>query len=254
MSLLRAPATGVQRVPLLDEIIRGTALHAVYQPIVSLAEPERPIVGYESLARYSESMPLAAPDLLFEYAARKRMAVDLDLACLQRGLSGGAGLPSHQLRFLNLQPVTLEEGKRLVELIAELSQQGLVPQGRVVLELTEHVTFRDVGRAAEYSDALREMGCKFAFDDVGSGFSHLKLLERIKPEYVKLANEFGTDFEQSSFKRKIIEHQLALAHDFDARVILEGIETEATAENAAALGIDMGQGWHFGRPGPLPQD
>lgn len=246
------PTTGVQRVPLLEEIIRSEKLYSLYQPIVSLSGAGRKAIGFESLARYSEPMPLASPDLLFEYATRKGMSVELDLACLQRGLRGAAALPVGAIRFLNLQPITLEEGERLLHLVSELDAQGLVPSGSVVLELTEHLTFRDVDRAAHYSDALREKGCRFAFDDVGSGFSHLKLLDRIKPEYIKLASEFGTDFEQSAFKRKIIEHQLALARDFAADVILEGIETEATAQNAADLGIELGQGWHFGRPAPLP--
>lgn len=242
------PAGGIQRVPLLEEIIASDSLYAVFQRVVSLSDPDRPVAGYEALARYAEAMPLSSPELLFEYASRKRMATDLDLACVERALRYGNALPEGKLRFINIHPLTLEEGTRLIRLV---SQQPQRPPGTLVFELTEHLSFQDVERAAAHSDELRRFGCHFAFDDVGSGFSHLKLLDRIRPEYIKLANEFGTDFETSTFKRKIIEHQVALAHDFDAKVILEGIETQSTADAASAMGIELGQGWHFGRPEPI---
>ena len=34
------------------------------------------------------------------------------------------------------------------------------------------------------------------------------------------------------------------------RVVAEGIETVGKAAALRALGIDYGQGWHYGRPGP----
>lgn len=238
----------IQRVPLLADIVASEFLRSVYQPIVDLRVEARPTIGFEALARYTDPMPLATPDLLFEYAHRKKGTIDLDLACVSRAVRQ-APAPAAML-FINLQPLTLEEGSRLLVLIDALLGERPDLRGRVVFELTEHVTFTSVDRAVEHADRLRERDVRFAFDDVGSGFSHLRLLDSIRPEYIKLSNEFGTGFEESRFKRKIIEHQVALAHDFDAAVILEGIETAATAEAAAELQIELGQGWLFGRPMP----
>lgn len=235
----------IQRIPLLEDIVTDPRLCSHYQPIVRLGDPPDRI-GFEALARYQDDMPLARPDLLFEYANRKKMTEDLDLACVRRAVEGGTRLPEGGLLFINLQPKTLENGRRLLELI---EKSGVSPS-RIVLELTEHVTFSDVEAAVSSSESLRALGVRFAFDDVGSGFSHLILLERIAPEFIKLADEFGTGFEQSQFKRKIIEHQMALARDFGASVILEGIETPETAAAAMDLGIEYGQGWHFARPAP----
>lgn len=235
----------IERVPLLEDIIGDERLISHYQPIVRLGEVHERI-GFEALARYGEPMPLARPDLLFEYAARKKMTEELDLACVTRALRGALKLPPEGLLFINLQPKTLEKGTRLRAVVSAAP----VPPSRIVFELTEHVTFNDVEAATAAAQELRELGVRFAFDDVGSGFSHLMLLDRIAPEFIKLAAEFGTGFEASPFKRKIVEHQLALAHDFRAEVILEGIETAETAAAAADVGIEYGQGWHLDRPAP----
>jgi len=38
-----------------------------------------------------------------------------------------------------------------------------------------------------------------------------------------------------------------------AKVVAERIETEQDAETMRQLGVHCGQGWLFGRPGPLPE-
>ncbi|MGZ4778443.1 MAG: EAL domain-containing protein, partial [Thermoanaerobaculia bacterium] len=61
---------------------------------------------------------------------------------------------------------------------------------------------------------------------------------------------FGTGFELDPTKTKIVRNTLSLANDFQSELIVEGIETAATAAAASALGIKYGQGFHFARPAP----
>lgn len=89
------------RVPLLSEIIASPALLSHYQPILTLTE-DFPRLGFEALARYTDPFPLATPDLLFEYAHRKKKIEDLDLACVERAMSGARTLSG--MLFINLQP------------------------------------------------------------------------------------------------------------------------------------------------------
>jgi EAL domain-containing protein (putative c-di-GMP-specific phosphodiesterase class I) len=44
-----------------------------------------------------------------------------------------------------------------------------------------------------------------------------------------------------------------LAHTLGAVVVAEGVETERLADEVTAIGVDLGQGWLFGRPArPTP--
>jgi EAL domain-containing protein (putative c-di-GMP-specific phosphodiesterase class I) len=48
----------------------------------------------------------------------------------------------------------------------------------------------------------------------------------------------------------VVTHSLVdLARATGARVVAEGVETEADAAALGALDVDLGQGWHFGRAG-----
>jgi EAL domain-containing protein (putative c-di-GMP-specific phosphodiesterase class I) len=41
---------------------------------------------------------------------------------------------------------------------------------------------------------------------------------------------------------------VALAHELDMTVVIEGIEDDDVARIGTDLGVDLGQGWAFGRP------
>jgi EAL domain-containing protein (putative c-di-GMP-specific phosphodiesterase class I) len=89
---------------------------------------------------------------------------------------------------------------------------------------------------------------QFALDDVGTAYSHLDRLECVRPTYLKVSHEFGTDFEKNPVRRKIIGNILSLAHDFDCEVVLEGIETAATSGAAHDIGARYAQGFFYARP------
>ena len=92
------------------------------------------------------------------------------------------------------------------------------------------------------------MGVQFALDDVGSSYSHLDLISRIRPSYLKISHEFGTDFEKDPSRQKIIRNIQSLARDFECEVILEGVESEATSRAAADIGARYAQGFFYARP------
>jgi len=97
-------------------------------------------------------------------------------------------------------------------------------------------------------DELRAHGVQFALDDVGSSYAHLDQIARIRPSYLKISQEFGTNFEKNPSRKKIIRNIQSLAHDFECEIIVEGIETEETSQAATDLGARYAQGYLYGRP------
>jgi EAL domain-containing protein (putative c-di-GMP-specific phosphodiesterase class I) len=239
--------TPVMRMPMLDEIVGSASLSPFFQPIVELAGKHR-IVGYEALARYRDNYLLRDPQVLFEYAVRKQRILDLELACVSGALRSGAQLVHDKILFMNIHPEVLSHGRELRDrLVRETKRYEVDPQ-RIVLEITEQGSLKDDGSVFDHVERLRDLGLRFALDDVGVAYSHLPFIDKLRPSFLKISQHFGTAFETDPTKLKIVSNLQSLATDFNCELILEGIEHQATAEVAALMGIRYGQGFLFRHP------
>ncbi len=240
-------ATPLMRMPMLDEIVGSESLSPFFQPIVEL-RGEHPVFGYEALARYRDNYLLRDPEVLFQYAIRKQRILDLELACVSQALRAGEQLTRGKILFMNIHPEVLSHGRELREtLVRETQRHGVDPQ-RIVLEITEQASLKDDRSVFEGVERLRDLGIRFALDDVGVAYSHLPYIDRLRPSFLKISQHFGTAFETDPTKLKIVSNLQSLATDFDCELILEGIEHEATSDVAALMGIRYGQGFLFRHP------
>lgn len=235
------------RIPVLDEILKSESLHPVFQPIVRLDRSWK-TMGFEALARYRTESPLRNPEVLFQYASRKKRVCDLELACVARSLSAGAALAELGPLFLNIHPDVFATGDILSKVVQEEAHKAGVPLSRVVLEITEQGSLSDDPEVLATVSHLQSLGVRFAFDDVGVAYSHLPFIDKIRPAFLKISQHFGTAFETDATKTKIVRNLLSLSRDFGCDLILEGIEHASTAEAAADMGIRYGQGYYFARP------
>ena len=236
------------RVPLLDEILESDALTSVFQPIVSLAG--RIPLGFEALARFQTDSLLRNPETLFEYASRKLRVADLESACIRSSFRSGAVLAQSYPLFINIHPSVFAKGDRLLDELRAGSEAAGFGLEKIVLEITEQASLGDRRQVLGTIDRLKQARVRFAFDDVGVAYSHLPFIDAVRPAFLKISQHFGTNFESDPTKTKLVRNLLALARDFDCELILEGIESEATAVAAAEIGINFGQGYHFSRPAP----
>jgi len=235
-------------VPTLDDVINGD-FRPRFQPIVTLAD--RSIHGVESLARFRGGEPFDRPDLLFEYATRRRDVARLEAACIETTMRATVTFPESIRLFLNMHPAALDDVGIAATLAASARKSG-IDLSRVVLEITEQQELRHTDSLFAAIDQLREFGIRFAFDDVGVAYSHRPLIEKIRPTYLKISQLFGTQFESDPTKLKIIRNIVALGEEFDCDVIIEGIEHASSESAAQDLGIKFGQGYLFGRPADAP--
>jgi EAL domain-containing protein (putative c-di-GMP-specific phosphodiesterase class I) len=235
-------------VPTLDDIIASDALGSAWQPVVSLGD--RRFLGFEALARFRSESLLRNPELLFTYAARKNRVADLEMACLRSSLNGGRELAANHSLFLNIHPSVFDDGPRLEAAVRAGADAAGIALDRLVLEITEQGSLGERRKVLDAVARLGQAGVRFAFDDVGVAYSHLTFIDAVRPSFLKISQHFGTNFERDATKAKLVKNLLSLARDFDSELILEGIESEATASAAAELGIPYGQGYHFARPAP----
>ena len=209
------------------------------------------MIGFEALARIRTESLLRNPENLFIYASRTGRIPDLEARCLTGAIHSGKVLIEHARLFLNVHPCSFEKPEIVRVLKSALESAGIAPE-RVVLEITEQAEIRSKS-SLEQIHALRDLGVAFALDDIGVAFSHLPYIDQIEPEWIKISQLFGTGFEKEPTKVKIVQNLASLASSFDAKMILEGVETEETAAAAAEAGIEYAQGFLFARPQPVEE-
>jgi diguanylate cyclase (GGDEF)-like protein/PAS domain S-box-containing protein len=237
--------SGSSVTELIGELVAGLPIHAVYQPIVDLNDGH--VAGYEALARPEGFGASDSVETLFEVAHRSGHIRDLDWLCRRAALSQAAPLPSGAMLFLNVCVAALLDPLHDVDqLLLLLEWTGRSPQ-RIVLEIGEHESVRDLNRLRVVLTSYRKAGIRFAIDDLGEGFATNELLEVAEPEFVKLARSLTINVARKS-SRVAIKTALALARAHDSIVIAEGVENELVSDQIRSLDIPLGQGFGLGRP------
>lgn len=238
-------------IPGGEELARAVGeVRAVYQPIVRLSD--RRTVGYEALVRGPRGSATEAPEQLFAIARRLGLELTLDWECRRVALEGAleAGLGGGRAIFVNVEPSSAGNAPPagMIELL-----DAAVESFPVVVELTERALTARPTELLTLVDRAREHGARIALDDVGADPRSLALLPFLSPEVIKL--DLGLIRNVPSRQLADVVHAVnAEAERSGAIVLAEGIESEAHLRRALALGATHGQGWLFGRPGPLPAD
>ncbi len=235
-------------VDCIDDVLGGDLLDAAFQPIVRARPGGVEIRAFESLTRVRGRWAGGGPAELFTYAEQRSRLNVLNLAALDTALARVSLLPATTL-FVNMDPAVITD-VRLLKALDDAEHGGIIPLSRLVLEITERSAFSDHAAAVRAFRELGARGIRFALDDHGSAYSHLDLIGAIRPSFIKISQLFGSDFETDETKSRIVHHIVELAHDFGSETILEGVETAATAGAALAAGVDLLQGYYFGRPEP----
>jgi EAL domain-containing protein (putative c-di-GMP-specific phosphodiesterase class I) len=241
-----APAPEVADAERLRRILDDGLVHAVYQPIVDLDSGE--VVAYEALARGPAGSPLERPDRLFAAAAELGATAELDWACHAAALRGALEAGLGATLFVNVEPSRLAEpvpawaAPLLARAEAELD---------VVIELTERALTDRPAELLARVERLRGLGVGIALDDVGADRRSLALMPFVGPEVIKLDLRLVQDNPTPAIAA-IVHAVNAESERSGALLLAEGIETPEQREIARALGARYGQGWLFGRPGPLP--
>lgn len=234
----------------LAEIIQTRSLNALFQPIVELAHGA--ISGYEGLIRGPSNSPLHSPPQLFRAAALCDRSVEVEHLCRRVTLESFARLDLPGDLFLNVSPECLLNPKaRYGETLNAAQQLGIDPQ-RVVIELTEQQPAYDYELLRDAVQHYRAMGFRIAIDDLGEGFSSLRLWSELRPEFVKIDMHFIQGCDSDPVKLQFLRSIQEIARNAGSQVIAEGIETLAELNCVRDLGIALGQGYYFARPCATP--
>lgn len=233
----------------LQEILLNDGIRTFFQPIVRMED--RTVLGYEALTRGPEGTELQSPLHLFDIAAEADLVFELDRLCRRRALVNSQGMPNDAMIFINVLPSSMYDPDfQSAGFVEHLEELGLSPK-RVVFELTEKYAIENYTLFGEAVQNFKEMGFSIAVDDIGAGHSGLEKIAHLHPRYLKFDIALVRDIDTSYVRREMVKALKILADKMESTIIAEGIERQEELETFLELGIDYGQGYLLGRPGPL---
>ena len=223
---------------LIEDLLRSGAHRTVFQPIVDLVNHRT--MGYEALTRFDDG---TRPDLQFARAGRVGLGHELELVTVERALEESHMLPTGCYVSINVSSSFLVSSSELHRLLRNHIARP------ILLEITEHEEIEDYDAVRA---ALLSLGTNvsLAIDDVGSGYASLRHLLRLGPRVIKLDMEWTEGAENEDRYLGAIVALTAMAERMGARLVTEGIETEAQLDLLRSLGVRYGQGYLLGRPVP----
>lgn len=232
------------------EVLERRAITVVFQPILALADGG--VVGHEALVRGPAGTWLEPPTALFAAAREAGCYEGLAIACIQETLRAFAALGSRGLLFLNMSPRLVQRpGFDQARARRFLEELALSPAS-VVIELTEDFPAITMRHLRESLLLYRSMGFRVALDDLGEGFSTLRLWSELRPEFVKADKHFVRGIARDPVKRQFLRSIQHIARRCGSQVIAEGIEVAEDLRAVRRIGVAMAQGWYIGMPQPVP--
>lgn len=232
----------------LDEVIAARSVVSVYQPIVDIDSGH--VVAYEALARGPKGSAVEYPDRLFATARAAGRLDELDWVCRAAAVRGAmeAGLRAPFTLFCNMEPEAIDAVPP--DDIGEI-WEAAKREVRVMTEMTERALTARPAELLSTAAGIRDAGWGIALDDVGTDAASLALMPFLDPDVIKLDMRLIQDSPTEELA-EVINAVNAEAERSNLTILSEGIENDAHLRTSLAFGATLGQGWYFGKPGPLP--
>ena len=114
--------------------------------------------------------------------------------------------------------------------------------------MTETVAVENLSQARNFIESLRGLGCRFALDDFGMGYSSFHYLKNLPVDMIKIDGGFVRNLHLNEFDRIIVKAMSDLANGMNITTVAEFVENEEILVLLDKLGVDYGQGYHLGMP------
>ena len=237
----------------LMEILETENLQSYFQPIVSLKD--RNVVGAEALARAVQpGGRKVTPRMLYQWAEGEGQLLQLDRHCRAKALQAFHALQAGDKRlllFVNLETSVLELALRSGHFMRAVKASGLAP-GNIVIEISES-KIRRPEVLKDFVRRYRAHGFLIALDDLGRGHSNLARWQDLEPDIVKIDKSLVQGIAENYFLQERLKSIIVLSRRSGAMVLAEGVERQRDVEACAELGVELFQGYYFGRPVAVEQ-
>ena len=233
----------------IKDALKNDSLLLRYQPIIDL-DSGHPAM-YEVLVRMQdENGAIMLPSAFMPAANRFGLMVDIDHYVICTAMESLASYRSNgqDIRFtLNLSGYVFNDS-RLVGFISEQLRKNALDPASLILEITEQVAVRHLAEARSLIEELMALGCRFALDDFGAGFSSFNYLKHLPVDFIKIDGGFIRNMANDSMDQAMVKSIIQIANAVGKQTIAEYVQDEETLTMLRALGVNYAQGFHIDEP------
>ena len=222
----------------VEHLCEPGVITSVVQPIVRPADMV--VVGYEALARMPVELD-RPPNWWLDIASELGLRHRLERACLLAAARLGPP-PEGRVLFVNASPSTISD-PTILDLRQDLPEH-------LVLELTEQEAVDDYHLLQDQLAGWLGSGVRLAVDDAGAGYSSLRHVVELSPDYLKLDRELVRGIDEDPNRRALMRAVVAFAREVGTSVIAEGVETRGELDVLREAEVHLVQGYLLARPGP----
>jgi len=244
--------TGEMRwVASCDAALAENRFFFVAQPIANL-NGQAAGRHFELLLRMeADDGSIVSPGVFLAAAERYNIATRIDRWVIDNALAWLAKTPnlldSIYLCNINLSAQTLAD-EPLCAYFKQAIINSAVPGAKLCFEITETAAMIDVVAAMTFISELRELGCRFALDDFGSGLSSFGYLKTMPVDFLKIDGQFVRDISRDPVDLAVVRSINEIGHEMGKLTVAEFVEDKRILDLLIAMGVDFAQGYHVGRP------
>jgi diguanylate cyclase (GGDEF)-like protein len=216
-----------------------------FQPILDVATQK--IVAYEVLSRIEVDGQIMRADEFVEIAEKMGVIHRLDALVIERALAALTEMGHDGYVFINLSPRALVLNEFALNVRKIVAASG-VPNERIVFEITERDTVKNLSLLERFLNELKFEGFKLAIDDFGSGFSSFHYLRRFPIDFLKIEGDFIANMLTNTKDRAVVTSIKSLAQEMGITIVAEFVESQEVLDELHEMGVHLAQGYYIGKP------
>ncbi len=222
-----------------------------FQPIIEIAN--NTVAYYEALIRMRDidDQIIMPGKFIAALESTGEMGL-LDRWVIKRAIAMLSEYPQLSNIAINLSAQAFRDDN-LVPIIRESLEANQVNGSSITFELTESASLFDIKVTRRVIKELHQLGCSFAIDDFGSGFSSFAYLKELPADYIKLDGSFIRNLHQDKVDQALVRSIIEVIHTLGRKTVAEFVENQEILDFLADNGVHYAQGYHIGKPVPVTE-
>lgn len=251
---LRRREQEMECVSLVHKALANDRIELFAQQIIALNQDDT-LMHFEILIRIRNAEgEYISPGIFMPASERYNIAQLLDKQVVTQTLDWLAANPV-ALANLGMCSINLSGhsmgNKEFIAFLLDKLQYSSVPCEKICLEITETAAMSNMNQAIDLFSQFKQLGCKIALDDFGSGLSSFGYLKKLPVDIVKIDGLFVRDIDVNEVDHLMVRSINDLAKQMGKKTVAEFVENNRIIDLLVELGVDYAQGYVIGKPKPL---
>lgn len=202
------------------------------------------IEKYEALMRLNDFGKVVSPYLFLDISKKSGQYSRLTKRMIRKTFDYFKNNDYEFSLNLTFEDISMESTYRYV--IDNIKKYNLA--SRIVIEIVESEKIQDFSLVNHFFEEIKELGCKIAIDDFGSGYSNFEYLIKLEADYIKIDGSLIKDILVNKGNENIIRMIIKFTKDQGIKTIAEFVSSKEIFDKVKELGVDYAQGYYIQEP------